>query len=259
MSHYDISLHDYCMNNALSPEKIDKIMSVCIDILETIKPGDTVELYDDNLIYNEDSRLVTEILATDTLQTNVYPGPGITTNLSYERALQWCRQTEDKIINGQPVAKDREIYKSNIYPYSRIIQNVGIGSTIIFVDNLRTFFENSRENASIQYNSKLKLISEDNLVAAAATSLVSIAGSVSNIILSNGGGNYTQSPEVTVQNPIGLGTTQRAIASSSISNGIVTSISINYGGIGYTNTNPPSVLIAPPKPVIEIFNCSSFS
>lgn len=36
MSHYDISLHDYCMNNAFSPEKIDKIMSVCIDILETI-------------------------------------------------------------------------------------------------------------------------------------------------------------------------------------------------------------------------------
>jgi serine/threonine protein kinase len=36
MSYYDISLFDYCNQNQISPEKIDKIMYVCIDILETI-------------------------------------------------------------------------------------------------------------------------------------------------------------------------------------------------------------------------------
>ena len=36
MSYYDISLYDYCIGNELSSAKIDKIMCVCIDILETI-------------------------------------------------------------------------------------------------------------------------------------------------------------------------------------------------------------------------------
>ena len=36
MSYYDICLFDYCNQNQISPEKIDKIMYVCIDILETI-------------------------------------------------------------------------------------------------------------------------------------------------------------------------------------------------------------------------------
>jgi len=36
MSYYDISLFDYCNQNQIVPEKTDKIMCVCIDILETI-------------------------------------------------------------------------------------------------------------------------------------------------------------------------------------------------------------------------------
>jgi len=36
MSYYDISLFDYCNQNQMALEKIDKIMYVCIDILETI-------------------------------------------------------------------------------------------------------------------------------------------------------------------------------------------------------------------------------
>jgi serine/threonine protein kinase len=36
MSYFDISLYEYCNNQQIPPEKIDKIMCVCIDILETI-------------------------------------------------------------------------------------------------------------------------------------------------------------------------------------------------------------------------------
>jgi len=36
MSYYEISLFDYCNQGPMTPEKIDKIMYVCIDILETI-------------------------------------------------------------------------------------------------------------------------------------------------------------------------------------------------------------------------------
>jgi serine/threonine protein kinase len=36
MSYYEISLQDYSIKSKLNPEKIDKIMTVCVDILETI-------------------------------------------------------------------------------------------------------------------------------------------------------------------------------------------------------------------------------
>jgi casein kinase 1 len=36
MPHYDISLFDYCNQKQISEKKINKIMAVCIDILETI-------------------------------------------------------------------------------------------------------------------------------------------------------------------------------------------------------------------------------
>jgi serine/threonine protein kinase len=36
MSYYESSLYDYCNQSELSYEKIDKIMGVCIDILETV-------------------------------------------------------------------------------------------------------------------------------------------------------------------------------------------------------------------------------
>ena len=227
-----------------------------IDILETIKPGDTVELYDDNLIYNEDSRLVTEILATDTLQTNVYPGPGITTNLSYERALQWCRQTEDKIINGQPVAKDREIYKSLVNPVSSIIQNVSVGATTIYVESVKSFFDSTKENVSGRILNTIEIIDQDSVCAAAATAVVSNIGTITSIILTDpvtgiatttaGGAKYRSAPDVTLSLPIGVGTTGRAAAVANISNGIVTSFTITNSGFGYTNTSIPLVMISEP-------------
>jgi hypothetical protein len=230
-----------------------------INILETIKTGDTLRFESDTLGLDESERTVININSSDSVKTLVYTGSGISEDEKLLRPIVWTRQTEDIFVDGKPVTKDREIYESNIQPYSRIIQSVGIGSTVIFVDNLRTFFENSRENATGTYNSKLKLISTDNLVSAAATAIVSIAGTITSISISDGGQNYTQAPEVIIQNPVGLGTTQRATVTASITNGIVTSISVNYSGVGYTSTNPPSILIAPPKPIVEILNSSSYS
>lgn len=44
-----------------------------------------------------------------------------------------------------------------------------------------------------------------------------------------------------------MGTTQQSKAISSITSGIVTSITVISSGIGYTNTNPPEILIEQPK------------
>ena len=228
-----------------------------VDILETIKPGDTVELYDDSPVYDEDSRLVTAILATDTLETNVYPGPGITTDLTYERALQWCRQTEDKIINGQPVAKDREIYKALLNPTSSIIQDIGIGDTTVYVESVKTFFDNTQENASGRILNTIEIVSQDSVCAAAATAIVSAAGTITSIVLTDpvtgiatttaGGAGYITAPDVAIGLPVGVGTSGRATATANISNGMVTSFTITNPGFGYTYTNVPLVLISEPS------------
>jgi len=230
-----------------------------INVLETIKPGDTLRLESDIFGLDQDHRTVSEIISSDIARTLPYNGNGIVENQSFLRPVVWTRQTEDTFIDGKPVTKDRLLYDSNIQPYSRIIQTVGIGSTVIFVDNLRTFFESNRENASQAYNSNLKIVSADPVVSASATAVVSVAGTITEIVITDGGFNYTEAPEVIVQNPVGFGTTQRASATSSITSGIVTSVSISFGGTGYTFTNPPEVLIAPPKPKVEVFNSQDYS
>jgi hypothetical protein len=215
-----------------------------VDILETIKVGDEVRLNDDNITFKEDERVVFGINSSDNIDTNVYPGPGISLNENYERPIIWCRQTEDKFINGYPVSKDRILYEPLIYPNTRIIQSVGTGSTVIFVESVKTFFDSLKENFSEQ--NAIKIISQDNLVGASATAIVSIAGTISAISVTNGGIGYTFAPSVSIANPVGLGITQRSEATSLITSGIVTSITVTSSGTGYTTSNPPVVLIEEP-------------
>lgn len=215
-----------------------------VDILETIKVGDEVRLNDDNITFKEDERVVFGINSSDNIDTNVYPGPGISLNENYERPIIWCRQTEDKFINGYPVSKDRILYEPLIYPNTRIIQSVGTGSTVIFVESVKTFFDSLKENFSEQ--DVIKIISQDNLVGASATAIVSIAGTISAISITNGGIGYTFAPSVSIANPVGLGITQRSEATSLITSGIVTSIIVTSPGTGYTTSNPPVVLIEEP-------------
>ena len=59
----------------------------------------------------EEERTVTSINSTDIVNTNPYFGPGNTEMKILERPVVWCRQTEDKIINEQEVAKDRILYE----------------------------------------------------------------------------------------------------------------------------------------------------
>jgi len=231
---------------------------ITVDILETIKEGDTVQLYDDSIDLTQNKRLVTQINSTDIIQTNAYYKPGLTQDSTLLRPLIWCRQTEDKIINGVGVGKDRISYEPLIQPTTNIIQNVGISSDEIFVESVKTFFDHAKEyDSSSKLPRKLILIDQDIIVGGIATALVSIAGTISSIVISDGGVGYTTTPTVTISDPIGIGTT-RATATATISSGSVTSISIDYPGYGYTTTNPPSVLIEQPPPKYEIIDNVSY-
>ena len=199
-------------------------------------------------------RTVSVINSSDSLKTNLYPGPGITTNETFQRSVIWSRQTEDKVIDGAAVTKDRPHYEPLIYPNTNIIQSVGVGSTVIFVSNIRTFFDSSKENYTGQTD--LRIISQDTIVGASATALVSVAGTISSFDITNAGVGYTIAPTVSISLPIGLSTSQGAQATASISGGSVDSISVSYGGtttgFAYTSLNAPSVLIGEPKLVTSI-------
>jgi len=227
-----------------------------IEVLDTVKVGDNLTIKSDSSFgqpasYTEDERIVTQINTTDTLETNTYFGAGIVQDSTLLRTITWCRQTEDLFINNKEVGKDRELYEANIYPSSYLIKNVGIGTTIAYVDNIRPFFNQLNENnLTLTFQNFITFVSQDVKVGAAATAIVSATGQISSFDISEGGSGYEVAPEVSLSNP-GIGTTARATATSSITAGIVTSISLSYSGTGYTSSNPPQVLIEQPVITLE--------
>ena len=217
---------------------------VFVDILETVKSGDDVRINDDRLFLKEEKRLVTDIISSDTIETNPYSGFGLSLDETLSRPLIWCRQTEDKIISGQEVGKNRELYEPIINPMTNIIQNVGTASTEIFVQSVKVFFDDLRENSTIPFKTKITITSQDSPIGAAATAIVSTAGTISSLSLNNAGSGFVTSPTVTIAKTIGI--TSTATASASITSGIITSLTVVNPGSGYTATNPPQVLIEYP-------------
>jgi len=233
------------------------------EVIETIKFGDEVTLnYDPDLgqkpYQQEDTRTISSITNVDKCNTLPYFGPGNVTDTTFERPITWCRQTQDKIINGQEVGKDREIYEPVINPTANIISSVGIGSTIIYVDRLRPLFNLNNENIDPTFRNTIqkgiKLVNPIVVTGAAATAVVSSAGTITSITINDGGVGYSTTPDVSV----GIGSTT-ATATATISNGVVTGITITNPGAGYTYTNPPLVLIGPPAQQTESCDVSSYS
>jgi len=234
-----------------------------VDVLEPIKDGDLVQLNGDLAQYQEDSRLIEDIISTDVVATVIYPGPGISSDLEIVRPVTICQQTEDLFIDDRIVTKDRIVYEPNIQPTTNLIKSIGISTTEIFVESVKTFFDNSSEylqnGTKNKPQQKILLFSQEPMVSAAATAVVSAAGTVSSIVVSVGGSGYDFTPQVSISNPVGLGTTYRASAIATFSNGSVVGVSVISPGVGYTSTNLPQVLIETPKVKSEIINKVSYS
>jgi len=230
-----------------------------VDIEETIKTGDTVKITSNDYKLTENKRLVRDIILPDTLETNPYNSIGITSNTTLQRPVTWCKQRNDTIVDGIEIGKDRPSYESRIFPSCNIINSVGVGSTQIFVDNVKTIFDAENENISEDIVNSIEILDNRELFQSIGTAIVSISGTIQSIDIVNGGYGYNSNPIVTIQNPIGIGSTGRAILTSQINAGIVTEISITSAGFGYTYTNPPLVYIEPPKPKSEYIEGVSYT
>jgi hypothetical protein len=205
---------------------------------------------------DQTQRTVTGINTLDSVETNNYPGPGITSDQSILRPVIWCKQSIDKFINGKYVGKDRVEYEPQIYPASYLIQPLSVSTTTAYVDSVRPLFNSSNEAANKTFQNSILIVSQDSKVGSSATATVSAGGSITALNITNAGAGYTSSTaNVTISSGIGT----NALASANVTGGHVTSFTINEAGTGYTSTNPPVVLVEPPVLVKEEMSVTSYA
>jgi len=229
-----------------------------VDILETVKPGDelTINRYPDIGLkdgYQELARTITGITTADTVTTNTYTNIGITTNNTLLRPVTWKKQVEDLIIGNIDVPKNRTELVAGIRPTAYIINSVGSASTEIFVDTAVPLFNEIDD--LVEAKQSVLIIDRTVKTGVAATALVSAAGTISSIIISDGGAGFTTAPQVSIGVTAGIGTVYSGIGITMNTNatgvavisglGTVSSVTITNAGAGYTNTNPPIVMIEP--------------
>ena len=108
--------------------------------IQTIKDGDILQSRQNvtsTKITEQLERVVKRIIQSNTLDTFVYTGYGITNTA---RPLSWTKQTADRIINGSLISKSRTTLKSNITPNTFLINSVGINDTAIYVNDAFPYF-----------------------------------------------------------------------------------------------------------------------
>ena len=96
------------------------------------------------------------------------------------------------------------------------------------------------------------IIDRTTKTGVAATAVVSAGGTISSVVISDGGSGYTSTPLVSIGVTAGIGTIHAGIGTTSTNAtaiatisgvGTVSAITIVNSGLGYTNTNPPVVMI----------------
>ena len=228
-----------------------------VDILETVKPGDklTINKYPDiglDDVFQQEPRTITGITTSDAVNTNTYINVGITTVRTLERPVTWKKQTQDLIINNIGVGKDRSELEPGIRPTAYIIKSVSAGSTELFVDSAFPLF--NQVDDIVEVKQSVLILDRTTKTGVAATAVVSAAGTISSVVISNGGSGYTSAPHVSIGITAGIGTvhsgiittTTNATAVATVSGvGTISAISVVNAGSGYTNTNSPLVLVEP--------------
>ncbi len=226
------------------------------EIIQTIKSGDTLQISDNqDRLFDQNPRIVNDIISADLVKTNLYSGQGILDSDEI-RPVKWCLQTDDKYILGSIsgeliVTKDRKIYEPAIYPTTFIINPIEESDTEIFVDNVKTFFDNDKEPITKR---DIFIISQDETRTAKVGAAIS-SGVIQSLTIIDSGVGYSTVPTVRVSKPTGIGTT--ALISSTINvNGELDSLIITNSGSNYTSI--PQIIVESPKQKFESIDDVNF-
>jgi len=223
--------------------------SFTVNVNETVKPGDTLELVKNNFIpstVSQTGRTVSLIQSADVVETGIYLGDGI--DEDNFRPIHWSKQKRDLIVKEDYQFKSRDSLEPFVIPATRVIKDVSLTDEEIFVDSAQLFkYEENDPNTStvIQQFEGFLVESDTNPVSAGFSASVSGFSTISSIGILTGGSGYTAGSTITLKigGPIGVGSTATATATVSAA-GTVSSVSITNPGSGYTYTNPPAVIAA---------------
>ena len=238
-------------------EGVDVIIK---DIQETVKIGDEFRVLKNDVIgittSQENDRVVKQILGADLIETDIYTGLGVDENNN--KPVRWEKQKVDIILNGEIVNKTRSTIEPQVYPTAKIIGDLSTisGTSLsnpIFVDDATPFlYEKTRYGKSGDDKVDALITPGSINVGAAVTAIVSSAGTITSLTITESGSGYSGNVSVKFSSPVGVGTT--ATATAIVTNGSVTSTTITNIGLGYTFTNPPQAIIELPPFQTEKIN-----
>jgi len=217
-------------------------------VKETVKQGDLLRIKKVGIHTEQEHRVLSGITTSDTIETEIYSGLGVDENNF--KPMSWNRQKYDRVINGEIVYKSRDSIEPYVYPTARIIGDVNTTQSEIFVDNAHFFNYEENESAIVITDQVSAMIIPDSSdpVAAAITAVVSAGGTISSLSITNGGVGYgTATVSIGAPSHIGVGIGSTATATLTLTNGVITDTTIVNPGLGYTQSNPPSVIASFPS------------
>ena len=209
---------------------------------------------------NQDNRLIHEFTQADTIRTNSYRGLGITDDFE---PVEVTRQKYDLFIDGNVIDKSRILLEPRINPAAKIISNITSTDTKVFIDSVGQLFGYENDNSPFSVRITPKSI---NQVNAEITATVSAEGTISNLTIVNGGSGYVNAPILKIGNPdnsfisnpeklsgieISEGTNATATVTIS-SSGSVNGFTITNPGLGYSQSNPPQVIVSAPEIITDV-------
>ena len=122
------------------------------DVFPNIEIGDKIQLIKNNNILDsktQKTRVISDLSKSDLIETNLYTSQGIETDLNKSKSISIIRKKRDVLLNSNEfISKSRSSIFGRVNPSAKIISDVGITSTTIYLDNVSLFKENDIDSAT---------------------------------------------------------------------------------------------------------------
>lgn len=118
------------------------------EVTPKIKIGDDISIRKNRkeiIPVSQNSRVITDILSVDTVETSLYSSVGISNQTEPLRPVTWCKQQNDLVVGGVKISKSRLEYSAKIKPTARIIKNISTTDSVFYTDSGSLSFKKTEE------------------------------------------------------------------------------------------------------------------